>query len=312
MIPRMDERPVIWVITDGKAGHESQSLGLAKAIASMTRAVVKVMPADPRRGVWASRFARPPEVDADGAPTLAIGAGSGTHATLRAVGRRYGARTIVLMRPSFGGFDLIVAPRHDGLREGPRVVTTRGAITGVRPSHSKDASKGLILVGGPSKHHGWSDEKMVGQISSIIGRGDDTAWTLTTSRRTPATFLPSLERAGIDASRLDVWAVERTTREWLLARYDESATIWVSEDSVSMVYEALTSGARVGLLRVPRIGKGSRVIRGVDALAQDGFATWFEDWDRSGALTPPPEQLDEATHVARIVIERFGLKGAPS
>ncbi len=310
MLSRMEQRPVIWVITDGKAGHESQSLGLANAIASMTEAMVRVVPTDPRRGVWASRFARPPQVAREGNPTLAVGAGSGTHPTLRAIRRRLGVPTVVLMRPSFGGFDLVVAPRHDGMREGPSVITTRGAITSIRPSIAKDATKGFLLIGGPSKHHAWSNDGMISQIATIVARTPEVSWTLTTSRRTPPTFLAALERAGIEPSRLDVWSVERTSREWLLARYDESATIWVSEDSVSMVYEALTSGATVGLLRVPRMGKASRVVRGVAALADEGYATWFDRWEKSGSLQEPPERLDEATRVAGLLVERFGIARA--
>jgi mitochondrial fission protein ELM1 len=307
----MDQRPVIWIITDGKAGHESQSIGLANALDRLAGPFAM----ESHAASVAKRRAWGPVRNLDPKPMIVIGAGSGTHTALLSCKQRLGARAVVLMNPGVWlrrWVDLVIAPEHDGLRQRGNVVCTRGALTPVRPNERKDPSSGLLLIGGPSSHHGWDNDAMIGQIRAIVERTPSTRWTLTTSRRTPTTFLPSLERAGIDASRLDVWPVERTSREWLLARYDESATIWVSEDSVSMVYEALTSGANVGLLRVPRIGKGSRVVRGVEALASSGFATRFEEWERAGALSPPPEQLDEATRVARIVIERFGLKGASS
>jgi mitochondrial fission protein ELM1 len=111
---------------------------------------------------------------------------------------------------------------------------------------------------------------------------------------------------------MDVHPAAATTREWLLDRYAESERIWVSEDSVSMVYEALTSGARVGLLRVPRTERVGRVVKGMDALVSEGWAMWFEDWRTEGVLRAAPAKLDEASRVAEIVVERLGLsRGAP-
>ncbi|MGP1308920.1 MAG: mitochondrial fission ELM1 family protein [Phycisphaerales bacterium] len=302
MPTRMEQRPVIWIISDGKAGHENQSRGLAEAIVDRVGGVVRVIGVE---GSGVGLRARAPRVDALGAPDVAIGAGSRTHATLRACAREHGARTVVLMRPTFGRYALVVAPRHDGMRERDGVVTTRGALNTVRPSERKNDSRGLILVGGPSKHHGWNDADVAQQIAEIVRTDADVRWTLTTSRRTPEGFLSTLERA-TNPENLDVFHVEHTSREWLLERYAESARVWVSEDSVSMVYEALTSGARVGLLRVPRKG-ASRVIRGVDALASEGFVRRFDDWARDRTLPAPPEQLDEASRVARLVIDRFRL-----
>ena len=75
---------------------------------------------------------------------------------------------------------------------------------------------------------------------------------------------------------------------------------------------ALTSGARVGLLRVPRTERVGRVVKGMDSLADEGWAMWFEDWRTKGALRAAPAKLDEASRVAQIVVERLGLsRGAP-
>ncbi|NIO88166.1 MAG: hypothetical protein GTN53_46765, partial [Candidatus Aminicenantes bacterium] len=56
--------------------------------------------------------------------------------------------------------------------------------------------------------------------------------------------------------------------------YADASTIWVTEDSVSMIYEAMTSGAIVGLLTVPRKNK-TRVSTAVDNLIQKHFVTAF-------------------------------------
>jgi mitochondrial fission protein ELM1 len=314
---RMAKQTNIWVISDGKAGHESQSVGLARAIDELTGAshrVIRIEPAGGRPLAWL--FGRAPKPDAQGPPSLVIGTGTTTHPTLRACKRAYGAPTIVIMRPSFGRFDLIIPPVHDSMRESWNVIPTRGAMNLVKSSDRKDAMKGLLLIGGPSKHHGWDSDAMGRQIREIIEHSTDTNWTLTTSRRTPASFVETLKHAFAEVpdarARMDVHPAAATTREWLLDRYAESERIWVSEDSVSMVYEALTSGARVGLLRVPRTARVGRVVKGMDALVSEGWAMWFEDWRTEGVLRAAPAKLDEASRVAEIVVERLGLsRGAP-
>ena len=79
---------------------------------------------------------------------------------------------------------------------------------------------------------------------------------------------------------------------------------WVSEDSVSMVYEALTGGARVGLLALPPRGGTGRVLRGLDRLLTDGWVTTHAHWCEEGALPPPRLGFDEAARCARLILER--------
>jgi len=82
----------------------------------------------------------------------------------------------------------------------------------------------------------------------------------------------------------------------------EADEVWVSEDSVSMIYEALSSGARVGLLPVPRLKPNSRVLRGIDELIEQRFLTPFSVWQNAGHLRTAPETLNEAARCAGIVL----------
>jgi mitochondrial fission protein ELM1 len=85
-----------------------------------------------------------------------------------------------------------------------------------------------------------------------------------------------------------------------------AAQVWVSQDSVSMVYEALTSGAAVGLFPVPGKRTG-RVARGMNQLEQGGWVTSFSAWDRATPLPSPPAQLHEARRCAELICERLQL-----
>jgi len=213
------------------------------------------------------------------------------------------------MKPSLPPalFDLCLIPAHDHVAESKKIVTTRGVLNVVRPTQQHDQRSGLLLVGGPSAAHDWSHERMLEQIAAITSGDPQTDWQLTTSRRTPQSFTPRLAERKI--SNLIVTPHQETTPEWLPQQLTRAAQVWVSEDSVSMVYEALTSGAAVGVLEVPSRRHG-RVAAGIDTLIQEGWATRFADWQPGSQLASPPVQLDEARRCAEIVCQRFFSQAA--
>ena len=57
----------------------------------------------------------------------------------------------------------------------------------------------------------------------------------------------------------------------------ECGVVWVSEDSVSMVYEALTAGAFTGLLEVPAGKSKSRVNTPVRHLLEQQRVVYFTE-----------------------------------
>jgi mitochondrial fission protein ELM1 len=70
-----------------------------------------------------------------------------------------------------------------------------------------------------------------------------------------------------------------------------------------MVYEAMTAGARVGLLEVPR-RRSDRVTRAIDGLANDDRITRYRDFVR-GADLPGPRPLAEADRIAAEILRRW-------
>jgi hypothetical protein len=140
---------------------------------------------------------------------------------------------------------------------------------------------------------------MLGMLTKITA--DDRGWQLTDSRRTPNGFL---EQARMRLKGLEIFSCQETSPDWLPSKLREADEVWASEDSVSMIYEALSSGARVGLLPVPRLKPDSRVLRGIDELVETGYLTPFSAWQRIGQLRPAPEALNEAGRCAEIVLGR--------
>ena len=239
-------------------------------------------------------------------PDIIIAAGSHTHWPALKLRWRYGGKLVVLMKPFLPRcfFDLCFIPRHDGIKASRNVVTTRGAINPVPFSEQSKPDRGLMLIGGPSKHYGWSDEKMVEQLLTLLGADENINWTLTTSRRTPESFLLALQSAVLTAANnasLSIVPLEKTDSAWLAAQYRDCGKIWVTEDSVSMVYESLSSGTQTGILAVPRLSD-NRVSAGLDELIREGAVKQLGSDNRSGPAALP---LNEAMRAATIIEERL-------
>jgi len=295
---------VIWVLGDGKPGHENQSLGLAEALGRLRPCAVERIAVGDMGPL--ERLAALRKFSGGNHPDLILGAGHATHWGLLMLARQHRARSVVLMKPSLPlrWFDLCVVPEHDfgTKRLPPNVVATMGALNRVGCKGAKRRKGGLLLVGGPSATHDWDEAGMLERLAAVVAGSAPGHWCLTTSRRTPPAMLGLLRGR---RRQVEVLSHEQTNRQWLPARLGDAAEVWVTEDSVSMVYEALSSGARVGLLPVPRKTGDSRVLRGLQALAERGYVTGYETWRQAGSLAAPPQVLREADRCAAVVLERF-------
>ncbi|MHB1145469.1 MAG: mitochondrial fission ELM1 family protein [Thiobacillus sp.] len=291
---------VVWIVSDGKPGHLNQSLGLAEALARATPTEIHTLPALPawRAGLalLLQRFPGPPLP----APDLIVGAGHATHLTLLAARRARGGRAVVLMKPGLPRrcFDLCIVPRHDGVAANAHTRVTEGAINRIRPATPRDPGHGLLLIGGASRHFEWDSDAIQVQIKSILARTPDTQWTLTTSRRTPADFLDALP----SSANLTVIPHTATPPDWLPDQLARSGTVWVTPDSASMVFEALTAGAEVGVFDLP-VNPKSRVGRAIAQLADAQRITRFVNWCAHGALHPNLHPLAEADRCAEWILE---------
>jgi mitochondrial fission protein ELM1 len=290
----------LWLIGDGKPGHENQSLGLAEAMQRHAACDIYRISITGKGGIIGRVLAALAQSAGLPKPDFIIAAGHATHLALVCLSRKYQAKSIVLMRPSLPlrCFDLCIAPSHDFPKKPTRknLILTRGAINRVHASDSPKTGK-LILIGGPSKTHGWDGEAMLDMLARITA--DDCGWQLTDSRRTPEGFL---DQARVRLEGREIFSCQQTPPDWLPSKLREADEVWVSEDSVSMIYEALSSGARVGLLPVPRLKPNSRVLLGIDELIEQRFLTPFSAWQKAGHLTPAAEILKEAERCAGIVL----------
>ncbi len=296
---------VVWRFSDGRPGHDNQTLGLVDALAEITPVTAYTLdPLPSPRALWSLTSRRMKLGGGLESPDLILGAGHATHLSLLATRRCRGGRIVVLMRPSLplSWFDLCLIPEHDNPPRRGNVLPTRGALNRVRPVEGHDPNMGLLLVGGPSAHYDWDDSALWRQIATVAEADADCHWTLTTSRRTPDHFLKH-PTASVH-SNLEVVSWSETGPGWLVQRLAEAGRVWVTADSVSMVYEALTAGAAVGILEVPERGD-SRVGRGLNTLRDDAWVTLFRDWRKGAVLSRPQGDFHETARCAHWIYRQW-------
>ena len=307
---------VIWILSDGKAGHLSQTRGLAGALVARMGCQIREIDLAGKsfwgklRVIWGlgaggsgqgSGFrVQDSGVGVQEKPDFIIAAGHGTHLPLLLSGCLFKrAKTVVCMKPSLpmSWFDFSVVPRHDltsDMLAKPQahIIPTLGALHGVKPSPERPKTHTLILIGGPSKEYGWDEQQVLEQLKTVSGgqsavgsQQSEEHFLLTTSRRTPAGFVDVLKR---ECPAIDVVPVEETPRGWVAEKLLCAKAVWVTRDSVSMIYEALGSGAPVGLLAMRPLkgpaASSSRVAKGIEMLEADGWVTPFDFWKQTTVL----------------------------
>ena len=297
-----DNNPlVIWRFTDGKPGHENQALGLIQALSDMIE--VKVFDIQPESFFQTIKYYIKksfPMLDRL-PPLLIIGVGHATHLSVLAAKRSVGGRAVILMKPSWPTwlFDYCVVPEHDGFTASNHVITTIGVLNRIVPSEQLDQNIGLILIGGPSSHYEWFDDAMLERIEIILAK-DKKQWLITTSRRTPESFVSRLKK--LPSENLEVIIASDTGKDWLPQQLQRAATVWITEDSVSMVYEALTAGGDCGILPVQR-KQESRVSAGIDQLIEKRRLISFDAWMLKGKMLKNDQPINESKRIAEYLLQ---------
>jgi len=301
---------VVWRFSDGKPGHDNQSHGLIEALGRRLALDVHVVPVPEHAASWRdliggsyAAVSRLPD------PWLLVGAGRRTHRPLLSARRVRRGKAVVIMSPGLPRalFDLCLIPDHDRPKPGPNILVTRGSLNRVQRETGQERRQGMILIGGPSRHHAWRHEAVAAQIARILHGSPLRDWVLATSRRTPAGFASRVRQQVLPADTqvtLMPWR-EDASGHRLAEQLGRSLCAWVSEDSVSMIYEALTAGVATGVLEVPARGAG-RVVEGIRRLAVAGQVTRFSDWQAGRPLRRPEQVFDEANRCARWICAQWG------
>jgi len=296
---------IIWRIVDGRRGHDNQSHGLINALSRHVSCVHHDIPAS-ALNFWFWQFLQKKYPPGNGLPRphLIIGAGHHTHLSMLCARHVYGGRIVVIMNPSLPVhcFDFCLIPDHDNPRITDRVIVTRGAINAIVPKANHDQTCGLIMVGGPSRHYAWDDASLLEQIDLILKKSEGIIWHITDSPRTPVSTSDAL--GNLKLPGVTFHSYKDTGPYWVTNQLLDSGYVWVSEDSMSMIYESMTAGAAIGILSVPAI-KQNKISLSINRLADNEMITRFDDWRNGKQLSPCPEIFDEADRCARELLDKI-------
>ena len=258
-------RASVRVISDGLAGHDAQTIGIAEAL-GLTPDIRRVAP----RGLYAllAPFGPPDPRDRDAFappyPDIAIAAGRRTIPALQRLKRASNGATftVYVNAPATGlaTADLIVAPLHDRL-SGPNVIaplTPPNRITPERLAAARAAPdprvaalpcpRVAMLVGGLDRRLRFDVEAMAETHRIVRALLADGFSVMTTpSRRTPPLWRESLRDALWEEPRGFFWKGDGENPYFsMLANAD---AILVTADSVNMIGEATATGAPVYAIR---------------------------------------------------------------
>ena len=319
----------IWVVSDGRTGIENQALGLAEAMQRLTPATLTV-----KRIRWRKAFDKLPSAlkapwmldpssdpvtpaPGEAWPDLWIATGRATLPLSTTVGRRSGGRTFVVQtqdpRWKRDAYDLVVAPRHDGVA-GPNVLSITGSphrVTAARLAEGAAAFEGAlaalphprvaVLVGGRSAAFDLPEghaAELADRIADAVG-GVDGSLMLTFSRRTPeaAKQVMTARLSGLPGM---IW--DGTGPNPYFAFLHFADHVLVTEDSANMAAEAGSTGAPVHILPMIPLKAGGKFARLHADLRERGAARAFDGTLEGWTYDP----LNETERAARAVLERRG------
>jgi mitochondrial fission protein ELM1 len=268
------ENRSLWIISDGKAGHEAQCLGVAAAL-GVESVIKRVAPkgicklAAPWGPVAPSeRFGQPGSQFASPWPTVALATGRTTIPYLRALKRHAGLQTltVILMDPRtrLSSADLIWVPQHDELR-GPNVIATLTAphvysharLDALRATLPPEIAnlprpRFSVLIGGPNAAYRYEPddvERLKASITSLVASGAGVMVTI--SRRTPTELTEALSAAAAHKNCLFWNGQGKNLYPEFLAHAD---AFIVTADSVSMTCEAASTGRPIYVFTPSGVG----------------------------------------------------------
>ncbi|HEY8962632.1 MAG TPA: ELM1/GtrOC1 family putative glycosyltransferase [Luteolibacter sp.] len=328
----------IWIVSEGSPGHISQSVGLAEALAATEPMNVERIECRPRLGGFARKLVqrwmggkgRPlpawllKRAGLDvatlptGKPDLIVSSGGKSVFAARTLAVRYGAPYVFLgERKPYPSAWFHTAFTPSKFETGENDVAIDMIPTQVTRAKVEQAAAGwperppgklwAALIGGASVSHRYTpdDWRAMALAMNDVAHREGIRWLVTTSRRTGADVEARL-RETLDPSIVAeaVWWSERPEKK--MSRYLGAAEhLLVTQDSVTMVSEAIDSGRPVIVVRPgeTRFSPRSFLPGYFDRLEQTGrmrraLMTGLSDWP---VMSPVPESA--TTAAAEIAIK---------
>lgn len=248
----------IILLKDGNRGHEKQleafisyfDDGFFRNILSVN--IHKTISIQLIKQAWGVK-------KASGGDIWVAGAGHRTHFLVALLKMLFNWKGIVIMKPSLPTyiFNLCVVPEHDKIKSKKNIIFTKGPLVKYSKISPSRPSNGLILVGGVNRHFKWSSSFFLKAISQILKQNKHIEkWIVTSSRRTPKEI--SVKLKDFVSPKVTYLTFSESPVGWLEETLSQAKEVWVTADSMSMSYEALSHGCKLHLIKSSQRNFGSK------------------------------------------------------
>ena len=245
---------ILW-IKDGKLGHEKQVEALLREIKISQNVNIQEIAIDKIKndalewltfGLFKSNLNKIHDFDFD----LIIGAGSNTHLKMVNLKRKYKKVKIVsILCPNIifrKSFDFICLPFHDSNKKisKSKSIYFEGSLSSVYDG-SVEESLGMFSIGGKNKHYEFNEDYILEQIRFLSSIYPYKIWHIFNSRRTPDSMNNKIYNLIKDFKNLNFEDINNSESKNIYKDILKSSSIRViTRDSVSMVYESLSSSGK--------------------------------------------------------------------
>ena len=314
------------VFLDGRLGHEKQTNGILQALAvisnfeTIDRKVIEPTVGNSirywTRYMFSGLVTR--ACDKNGQQPVDLIIGTGTHVHLPMLlykkclqkATANDPKVVTCMTPDpmlLNQFDLCCIPNHDFPADRENIFVTLGVPNNVVFSGKHASASGLILLGGlDSKSHEWDSRDILGKVKNIINSDPEMSWTISSSPRTPEDTCNLLNEIAETMEKVSFFRSRETASGWIEEQYALHANVWVTADSMSMIYEALTAGCSVGVLPVQWKRADNKFQKSIGMLVEKGLVVQYGEW-QAGAPMPimTQEPLNESRRCAEEILRRW-------
>ena len=279
-VAAMSERMLI--LSDGRAGHENQSVALAKHL-GIGYDICRV---EPRFG-WSKAAALlldrlgiylPGLFSVEKLPqssySYVVGAGSTTYYPVKVLAKKLGATSVAMMLPKGFryDFDMILAQGHDDPPKQPNIKTLPVNLTYVQPQgifQKKQKPVVGIVIGGENDTYAMSRGRIEAFLDEIAARYKQShTIAVTTSPRTPKEIETLVASYGFDYTLIYSECQENPIPDFLAV----AEVVFVTADSTSMISEAVS------------FGKSAVIVLPLEAQKESKYQTFVEMLERGEYL----------------------------
>ena len=164
-----------------------------------------------------------------------------------------------------------------------------------------DEGVGLIGIGGKNKHYIFNENKLIQQIEYVTALYPDKKWHIFSSRRTPARMLKKLSLLSNSSSTISL------EKEGFNEVIKKASIKVVTQDSINMVYESLSTKGKTFLFNMKYLRK-NKVISQINQLLVNKQVGYLEYSKMVDGLVKIKMQPQNEHHEVFAEVEKLSYK----